>query len=345
MDKSTIIDLAENEVFASDQFDLNPEVRNFNSLFSNEICPRKEDLQTALSFYETLSDEEIERRYCIHYWEDCALGCFDALHDEVMENFGRSIDKRELARREIKNVELLLNEGKFQIMPKKEHILIDKIPAMYEKLITGTWSNFFIAEELVASEEAREKSNQKFINSIFEIKDKYKDNMHEAHAARMELIEQSLNDTTGLLYIDYFNSDWIAAMQIQAMIWYKAALEKIMMTGRNYLAHLTEEHKETFNRSNGMSMYRLRRSNDGYEAITSSYEHFTLTLKRNPQWGELMFFMLKNPPEGINITGKQKGQKVEEISIEGIEKPIDRDAFRKRFERYFIKTDNKQDNR
>jgi hypothetical protein len=175
------------------------------------------------------------------------LGSFDALHDEVMENFRRSIDKRELARREIKNVELLLNEGKFQIMPNKEHILIDKIPAMYEKLITGTWSNFFIAEELVAYEEAREESKQKYFNSKFEIKDKYKDNMHEAHVARMELIEQSLNDT-GLLYIDYFNSDWIAAMQIQAMIWYKAALEKIMMTGRNYLAHLTEEHKETLNR-------------------------------------------------------------------------------------------------
>ena len=34
MDKATIIDLAENEVFASDHFDLNPEVRNFKSLFS-----------------------------------------------------------------------------------------------------------------------------------------------------------------------------------------------------------------------------------------------------------------------------------------------------------------------
>jgi hypothetical protein len=134
-------------------------------------------------------------------------------------------------------------------------------------------------------------------------------------------------------------------MQIQALIWYKSALEKIMMTGKNYLAGLAQEHKETVNKGKGMSMNVLRRSNDGYEAITSSYEHFTLTLKRNPQWGELMFFMLKNPPEGINITGKQKGQKVAEISIEGIEKPIDRDAFRKRFERYFIKTDNKQGNR
>lgn len=52
----------------------------------------------------------------------------------------------------------------------------------------------------------------------------------------------------------------------------------------------------------------------------------------------------KKSHNGFIITGKQKGQKVEELSIEGIEKPIDRDAFRKRFERYFKKTDNKQDN-
>ena len=334
MDKATIIDLAESEVFESDEFDLNPEVRNFKSLFSNEICPRKDDLQTALSFYEALSDEEIERRYCIHYWEDCALGSFDCLHDEVMENFHRSIDKRELARREIKNIELLLNEGKFQIIPNKEHILIDKIPAMYEKLITGTWSNFFIAEELEAYETAREEYSQNYINSKFEIK--YKDNMHDAHPPRMELTEQTMNNR-GPLYVHYFNSDWIVAMQIQSLIWYKSAIEKIMMTGTNYLDGLAQERKETVNKSKAMTMKVLRRSNDGYEAITSSYQNFIFTLKRTPQWGELMFFMLKNPPKGINITGKQKGQKVEEISIEGVEKPIDRDAFRKRFERYFIK--------
>ena len=346
MDKATIIDLAENEVFASDHFDLNPEVRNFKSLFSNEICPRKNDLQTALSFYETLSDEEIERRYCIHYWEDCTLDAFDTLHYEVMENVHRSIDERELARREIKNVELLLNEGKFQIMANKEHILIEEIPAMYEKLITGTWSNFFIAEELEAYEIAREEDSQKAIRALVEMDGKRKE------MTDIEFVAWSKSIThNGPKYVDYFNSDWVVAMQIQALIWYKSVFEKIMMTGTNYLAGLAQERKETVNKGKGkgkgkgISMNVLRRSNDGYEAITSSYEHFTLTLKRNPQWGELMFFMLKNPPEGINITGKQKGQKVEEISIEGIEKPIDRDAFRKRFERYFIKTDNKQDNR
>ncbi len=337
VDKAAILELAENEVFESDQFDLNPEFRNFKSLFSNEICPRKDDLQTAISFYESLSDEEIERRYCVHYWEDGALGSFDSLHDGVMDNFHRSIDKRELARREIKNVELLLNEGKFQIMPNKEHILIDEIPAMYEKLITGTWSNFFIAEELEAYEIAQEEHSQKTMRAFFEMDGKRKEMTDIEFVACSKSIMHK-----GPKYVDYFNSDWVVAMQIQSLIWYKAAIEKIMMNGTNYMAGLA---KETVNRSKGISMNVLRRSNDGYEAIATSYENFTFNHKRNPHWGELMFFMLENPPNGINITGKQKGQKVEELTIEGIEKPIDREAFRKRFERYYKKTDNKQDNR
>jgi len=265
MDKGTLIEMAENEVFESDQFDLNPEVRNFKSLFSNEICPRKNDLQTAISFYESLSDEESERRYSIHYWETCSLGAFDSLHDVVMENFHRSIDKRELARREIKNIELLLNDGKCQIMPNKEHLLITEIPAVYEKLITGTWSDFFIAEELDAYERTQEENSQKFFNSLDEIyKRKDKENIHSAH---MDLIKESMEANNGPKYVDYFNVDWVAAMQIQSLMWYKAAIEKIMIDGTTYLTDISLGSKESIGRSKGISMNMLMRSNDGYEAI------------------------------------------------------------------------------
>jgi hypothetical protein len=76
------------------------------------------------------------------------------------------------------------------------------------------------------------------------------------------------------------------------------------------------------------------RSNDGYEAMTTSIGDFVSGHKRNPQWGELMSYMVENPPKGFVISGKHRSNKVVEISIEGVEKPIDRDAFRKRFERY-----------
>ena len=214
-----------------------PEVSDFKSFFSNEICPRKDDLKIAISFYESLSDEEIERRLCIQYWEDCALGTFDALYDEVTGNFYRSIDNRELARREIKNIELLLNEGTYQMMPNKEYLLINEIPAMYEKLITGTWSEFLIAHELESYENAQEENSQKYFDALAEIRKKDKENIQ---AAQMEPITNSIKKYAGPLYIDYFNFDWIAAMQIQALIWYKAAIEKIMTDGTCYLTGLAE---------------------------------------------------------------------------------------------------------
>ena len=343
MYKDILIDLAEDEVFESDQFDLNPEVRNFKSFFSKDICPRKNDLQTAISFYESLSDEEIFRRYSVQYWESCALGAFDALYDEAMGKFYRSIDRRELARREIKNIALLLNEGKYQIIPNKEHILINEIPVLYEKLITGTWlADFFDDDEMESYQTAQEESSQQYFNSLAEINKKHKENSRDAH---IELIKQSMNN--GPKYIDHFNATWVTAMQIQALIWYKAALEKIMIDGESYLAGLAEESKEYqayISRSKGMSMTTLRRSNDGYEAITTSFEDFVSKHKRNPQWGELMLYMIEYPPNGFTVSGTQRGQKVSELNIEGIEKPLDREAFRKRFERYFKKTDNKQDN-
>lgn len=58
-----------------------------------------------------------------------------------------------------------------------------------------------------------------------------------------------------------------------------------------------------------------------------------------------MKHMIGTPPAGFLITGKQKGTKVEHIIIEGVDRPIDRAAFKKRYERYFLKSDNKQDNK
>lgn len=80
MDKSAIIELAKSEVLESSQYDSNPEVRGFKSIFDNEIRSRINDLSTAIDFYESLSDDEIERRYSVHYWEECALGVYDELY-------------------------------------------------------------------------------------------------------------------------------------------------------------------------------------------------------------------------------------------------------------------------
>jgi len=333
--------MAESEVFDADQYDFNPCIHNFKSLFFDDIPPRIKDLPSAISYYESLSDEQIESRYSIHYWETCTLGAYDSLRQGSIEYFHRSIDKRVLARREVQNVDLLLNEGKCQIMPNKEHLLITEIPAAYEKLIKGIWSEFFIAEELEAYEIANEEDSQKGMRAFMELNKKRKE---MSDSEFIDCAESIISN--GTKYIDYFNVDWIVSMQIQSLIWYKEFLKKVIKYGTPYLPNQIEGKRDETVRDNnkGITFNRLRRSNDGYEAITTSYKNFVSVHDRNPQWGELMLHMLENPPNGYVVSGKQRRQKVEELSIEGIEKPIDRDAFRKRFVRYFNESDIKQDN-
>jgi hypothetical protein len=295
--KTVIIELSENEIYESYDYDLNPAVRNFKSLFRDEIPARINDLQSAISFYESLSDEEIERRYSIHYWETCTLGAYDSLREASFAFFYRSIDRRELARREIQKVELLLNEGKCQIMPCKEYLLINEIPALYEKLITGTWPDFFIAEELESYERAQEENSQKFFDSLDEIyKNNDKENISSAH---MELIKKSIKENAGPKYIDYFNTDWIASMQIQGLIWYKEFLKNVIKTGKLYFSSQTEKKKDQLVRKNKrITFKKLRPSNDGYNAIKASFDDLSAANDRSPKWFELMAYMAEHPPQG-----------------------------------------------
>jgi len=62
-----------------------------------------------------------------------------------------------------------------------------------------------------------------------------------------------------------------------------------------------------------------------------------------PSWAELMNYMASSPIHGFIVDAKYKGELVSELLIEGVEKPLDRDAFRNRYNRYFKKTDIKAD--
>jgi hypothetical protein len=341
MDNSLLIELAENEVSSSDYYDSNPEVQGFTSLFSGFTKSRINDLESAIAYYKSLTEEQIERRYSIHYWEECAIGAYASLRSDFLDYFGRSIDKRELARREAKNVELLLREGKYQILPDPEYMLVNEMPAMYEKLVTGKWTEFFNADELEAFQTAHQENQERMVQHIFE-RYMHLPNEDDRVLALKNWLENG--EVTGPKYIDYFNKEWVLAMQIQALVWYKIFLEKTSETGELYYVNRTQEIRSN-SRAKTISMASLRRTNDGYEAIKLSFADFLTKHHRKPSWSELMAHMIDNPPDGFLITGKRRGAKVESLIIEGVDRPIDRAAFKKRYERYFLKSDNKQDNK
>jgi hypothetical protein len=295
MDKSILIQLAENEVSSFDDYNSNPEVGGFTSLFFSTMKPRFNDLQSAIAFYESLTDEQIERRYSIHYWEECAIGAYASMRFEILDFFHRSIDQRELARRELKNLELLLNEGKYQILPNPGHMLINKIPSMYEKLVKGAWTEFFNSDEQEAYEKAHQEHGQGLLRQLVKLHELYSD-IDEVALAYKNCLEQ--NSGTGPKFVDYFNVHWVAAMQIQALVWYKIFLEKTSETGELYYVNRTQEIRSA-KRAKTISMASLRRSNDGYEAIKTSFADFFTKYHRKPQWSELMTHMIEKSPDWV----------------------------------------------
>lgn len=139
----------------------------------------------------------------------------------------------------------------------------------------------------------------------------------------------------------YYNKTWLLARDIQALIWYKNYLLKIRENGvdfsdeNEYISDYEDVEVPTPKIDEVMG---LRRINDGYTAIVSSYELYKSTHDRSPKVYELMKFMADFPPQGFNVRGSYRGSKITELTIEGVENPIDREAFGKRFKRYFKKT-------
>ncbi|WP_415878970.1 hypothetical protein [Methylomonas sp. TEB] len=74
-----------------------------------------------------------------------------------------------------------------------------------------------------------------------------------------------------------------------------------------------------------------------------SFDQYSSKNDRIPKWAELMTYMVSHPPKGIMVEGLYDRSKLIALVIEGVDKPIDRAAFKKRFDRYFRKTDIKQD--
>lgn len=339
MDKDTLKEIAENEVLCVDQPDYNPAAIGLVSLFANDIRERFSDIDEAINYYGDLTDEQIERRYCIHYWEECALQAYNSIRAEAIEVLRKSIDCKELAKREIKNVSLLFSDAKFNLLISNEYMLNDEYPGFYENLLIGDYPDFLSADEVEAFQVAQDNNYPSELFN-FVLENKEKDNNRPIDKQYLEHFGKLLyeHQNCSPRYVDYFNTNWVAAMQIQSLVWYKEYLMKVIDNGTPFIP-LTNECMEIRKKKNQpqISMRKLRRSNDGYQVMTQGYTAFQSEKGRSPDWSELMDFLAQNPPAGFFIESKVIKNKVDYLIIEGSEKPIDRVAFKKRFDRYFPK--------
>lgn len=339
MDKDTLKEIAENEVSCVDQPEYNPAAIGLISLFANDIRERFFNVDEAIDYYRELTDEQVERRYCIHYWEECSLQAYNSIRHEAIDTLTKSIDCRELANREINNIGLLFSSANFNLIISNEYLLINEYPNLYEKLLIGDYPDFLNSDEVEAFQAAQDDNYPSELFK-FALENPERQNNKSYDKQYLEQFRQLLNEhqSRSPRYVDYFNTNWVAAMQIQALVWYKEYLIRVVDKGTPFISNPKDWMEVRRNKNQPqISMRKLRRSNDGYQVMIQGYNAFQSQTGRQPDWSELMDFLAKNPPAGFIIESKIIKNKVDYLIIEGSERPIDRVAFKKRFERYFPK--------
>jgi len=300
------------------------------SLFSNLIEPRKKDLLSARALYDSLTNEEIEKRFAIHRWEAKAVNIYESLMGCSLMPLGKSIDPRLWAKKETINIGLLLNKGENLLMTHRDlsDEYLEEIPGFYNKLLIGEWESFISIDEISRFQGAESKY----------LKDHNVDTEDNLMNIDFNILMASPKMES------FINRLYFIAMEIQAIVWYREFLKEVMCNGITFYndSHSEKEQKNQSKRKY-INIKELQRTNNGYEAIKANFDAFIVKNDRMPSWAELMNYMASSPIHGFIVDAKYKGELVSELLIEGVEKPLDRDAFRNRYNRYFKKTDIKAD--
>ncbi|CAD6881174.1 hypothetical protein [Methylomonas albis] len=312
-------------------YSANSKTIEWPSLFSNLIQPRIKDLSAATEFYASLNDKQIEIRLAIHHWEAGAWGVYEALMGCSLDPISHSIDPRIWAKKELNNVDLLLDEGINQLMTPRNAFSASEIPELYCKLITGAWEDF-IMPSLEESKQHQEARAKYFKENGCEDEFEFFDAKYDIRLSFMAPHEK-----------EFLNKNYLISRDIQALLWYKEFLVEVVREGITFYDDIDYTESQISKKRNPVRVKELQRSNDGFEAIRLSFDRFISECNRTPKWAELMSFMVENQPRGIIVEGVYERSKLIAIVIEGVDKPIDRAAFKKRFDRYFKKTDIKQD--
>jgi hypothetical protein len=201
--------------------------KEWPSLFSNLIEPRIKILSLATEFYESLSDEQIKTRRAIHHWEANAWNLYEVLMGCSLIPMGRSIDPKRWAEREIVNVDLLLTEGRNQLMTSHD-FHEDIIPHIYNQLVIGEWDNFISPsiDELNAFNEAESKY---FKEHGYDLSDPTDIDFKILFMAPKEE--------------DFLNKNYLAAKEIQALLWYREFLTEIESVGITFFERKSEDQE------------------------------------------------------------------------------------------------------
>lgn len=318
------------EAIAAAIEDPNFNARSFNSSLFQDIPQMQREEDAGQFLLKNMTNDDLLRRECAQFFEESAFNAFFALAYESRHFFNRSIDKKTFLKREINNVNFLLENGVNNLVNKKEFFYCKFIPEYYEKYVYGTWGEFLIYEELA----------EYIIEN--DIGDDYNSLPQDLKNSLPEMIldtvpEINRENNHGARYIDYFNPQWVVTKDIQGLIWYKEFLENILVSDGLVYELPSDGVKSEINES----QYSLvecdskREGDEHAQAMSESLKGFKLKYNRSPSFDELVSHMTENPPPGYIISVLKKQTKTISVTVNDTEKsiPLLKLQFKRRFER------------
>lgn len=324
-------------------------------LFKRVKRERFTDIPTALEYYNKLTDYQVG----VCYWEYASWACFNVFMRASKKQMAKSISMLDYVKEELRAIDVFLNTGNNKIMANSIRC-IDLIPKIgqysslmfgdnnhkdmvshdfYMSLLSGRWEDFINPDELISYKKAFEKNaedlyeglrnNEAFMDVI--VNQDYKSKPPpdiDVTDAMSGFIENHP------LYKDKFNQQWNMAVTIQGALWYRKYLEEIDYSELEslYWYNPKDNNLDFFEK-------QLERQNDGYLLMLDMRKAYLAEFETEPSWSQLMDYIGKNEWSKGDIDVIYEGSKVKSIDVEGLGKPLTRESFRHRFNRYFKKPD------
>ena len=147
----------------------------------------------------------------VHRWELQAWLMYQTLMGNSSTPLCKSINPRQCAENELLNIELLLKEGKNQLITSCVDFGSKEIPIIYNMFINGNWNNFISIHE----SECFHKAELKYLI----------DNNFDAFNLTKENFKIWLDSPREK---DFVNRTYIAAQEIQALLWYRTWIKRVI---------------------------------------------------------------------------------------------------------------------
>lgn len=169
--------------------------------------------QPSLFYYQhSQSDQELSQ--AIKFWEDVSTEKYSDVLGYFLVDVRKAISAKDYATKEHQRVEAFLNQGTCQLLTGYDEFDIEQIKPCYDNLSIGRKLDFISVED-----------HQYYLKAESDWQINYEQMLSE------NAEDDRQYNLPGVNLEQYFSRKWIAATEVQALVWYREFLLDIMPNG------------------------------------------------------------------------------------------------------------------